>query len=69
MISLFSATKQTNNKERKEEEFVCPYLAKIVETKGALKSLSNPKKHAKLRSFDLATERATSNFRSKNRRI
>ena len=48
---------------------MCPYLAKIVETKGALNSLSNPKKHGKLRSFDLATERATSSFRSKKRRI
>ena len=44
---------------------MCPYLAKIVETKGALNSLSNPKKHTKLRSFDLATKSEASSFRSK----
>ena len=44
-MSLFLATKQTNNiqKERKEEESLCLYLAKIVETKRALNSLRNQK--------------------------
>ena len=61
--------KQTIKREKKEEEYLCPYLAKIIEMKGALNSLSNLKKHAKLRSSDLATEGEASSFRSKKRRI